>query len=153
PMYSSIVIQRPKTAGDPVVRAPPALDIASLPKDDATTKQLGIVRDIIQNGWPALLAGLSFIISTNLSDELFVEVLASYQSLTNVSGMLGLNTPRDAFFASLAKLAVPARVVSSLESYVESQTPRSTTSFSENLGLSGPTQPPGLSERNMACLK
>ncbi|KAG6906753.1 hypothetical protein DXG01_012283, partial [Tephrocybe rancida] len=153
PLYSSIVIQRPKSAGDAVVRAPPALDITSLPKDDPSAKQLEIVRDIIESGWPALLAALSFIISTNLSDELFVEVLASYQAMTNVSGMLGLNTPRDAFFTSLSKLAVPARVVSSLESYVESQTPRSTTSFSENLGLGGPTHAPGLSERNMACLK
>ncbi|KAG6852839.1 hypothetical protein C0991_008678, partial [Blastosporella zonata] len=153
PLYTSIVIQRPKAAGDAVVRAPPALDIASLPKDDPSTKQLGIVRAIIESGWPALLAALSFIISTNLSDELFVEVLESYQAMTNVSGMLGLTTPRDAFFTSLSKLAVPARVVSSLESYVESQTPRSTTSFSENLGLGGPAQAPGLSERNMACLK
>lgn len=153
PLYTTIVIQRPKVAGDTIVRAPPALDIASLPKDEPSTKQLGIVRDIIESGWPALLAALSFIISTNLSDELFVEVLASYQALTTVSGMLGLTTPRDAFFTSLSKLAVPARVVSSLESYVESQTPRSTASFSENFGLIGPTQAPGLSERNMACLK
>ncbi|KAG6844369.1 hypothetical protein H0H87_007445 [Tephrocybe sp. NHM501043] len=153
PLYTSIVIQRPKAAGDTLVRAPPALDIASLPKDELSTKQLEIVRDIIESGWPALLAALSFIISTNLSDELFVEVLASYQAMTNVSGMLGLTTPRDAFFTSLSKLAVPARVVSSLESYVESQTPRSTTSFSENLGLGGPAHAPGLSERNMACLK
>ncbi|KAG6810738.1 hypothetical protein H0H92_010542 [Tricholoma furcatifolium] len=153
PLYSSIVIQRPKAAGDAIIRAPPALDFNSLPKDDPSTKQLGIVRDIIESGWPALLAALSFIISTNLSDELFVEVLASYQALTNVSGMLGLTTPRDAFFQSLSKLAVPARVVSSLESYVESQTPRTSTSFSENLGLGGPAQAPGLSERNLACLK
>lgn len=111
------------------------------------------MRDIIESGWPALLAALSFVISTNLSDELFVEVLASYQAMTNVSGMLGLITPRDAFFTSLSKFAVPTRVVSSLDSYVESQTPRSTATFSENLGLSGPTQAPGLSERNMACLK
>ncbi|KAG6888448.1 hypothetical protein C0992_008477 [Termitomyces sp. T32_za158] len=153
PLYTTIVIQRPKIPGETIVRAPPALDITSLPNEEPSTKQLAIVRDIIESGWPALLAALSFIISTNLSDELFVEVLASYQALTNVSGMLGLTTPRDAFFASLSKLAVPARVVSSLESYVESQTPRSTASFSENLGLSGPTQAPGLSERNMACLK
>ncbi|KAG6901567.1 hypothetical protein C0995_010501 [Termitomyces sp. Mi166 len=153
PLYTAIVIQRPKAAGDTIVRAPPALDIASMPKNEPSTKQLGIVRDIIESGWPAFLAALSFVISTNLSDELFVEVLASYQALTNVSGMLGLTTPRDAFFTSLSKLAVPARVVSSLESYVESQTPRSTASFSENLGLTGPAQAPGLSERNMACLK
>ncbi|GLB42717.1 putative C-terminal region of Mon2 protein [Lyophyllum shimeji] len=153
PLYTAIVIQRPKAAGETVVRAPPALDLDCLPKDDPSAKQLRVVRDIIANGWPALLAALSFIISTDLSDELFVEVLASYQALTNVAGMLALTTPRDAFFTSFAKFAVPARVVSSLDSYVESQTPRSTASFSENLGLSAPAQAPGLSERNMACLK
>ena len=152
PLYTAIVIQKPRAAGEPVVRAPPALDLTTLPPDEPSTKQLFIVRDIIESGWPALLAALSFIISTNLSDELFVDVLASYQCLTHVSGILGLTTPRDAFFTSLSKLSVPARVVSSLDSNVEVQTPRS-ASFSENFGLSGPAQAPGLSERNMACLK
>ncbi|KAK7030884.1 Endocytosis and vacuole integrity protein [Paramarasmius palmivorus] len=154
PLYTSIVIQRPRAAGEAPVRAPPSLDISSLPPDDPQTKQLRIVRDIIENGWPALLAALSFIISTNLSDELFVDVLASFQAMTNVSGMLGLSTPRDAFFTSLSKFAVPTRVVSSLESYIEPQTPRTASSISENLGLGGGAiHPPGLSERNLACLK
>jgi hypothetical protein len=108
---------------------------------------------MVSNGWPALLAALSFIISTNLSDDLFADVLASFQAMTNVSGMLGLTTPRDAFFTSLAKFAVPTRVVSSLDSYVEPATPRATQSITENLGLTGPSQAPGLSERNLACLK
>jgi hypothetical protein len=99
------------------------------------------------------LAALSFIIGTNLSDELFVEVLTSYQAMTNVAGMMGLTTPRDAFFTSLAKLAVPSRVVSSLDSYTDSQMPRLSPSITENLGLAAPSQTPGLSERNMACLK
>ena len=73
--------------------------------------------------------------------------------MTNVAGMLGLTTPRDAFFASLAKFAIPSRVVSSLDTYVEPPTPRTPGTFSENLGLTGPAQAPGLSERNMACLK
>ncbi|KAJ6632164.1 hypothetical protein B0H10DRAFT_1976381 [Mycena sp. CBHHK59/15] len=156
PLYTTIVIQRPRAAGEAVIRAPPALDMASLPEDDPSTAQLRIVCAIIESGWPAFLAALSFIIATNLSDDLFVEVLASYQAMTNVSGMLGLTTPRDAFFTSLAKFAVPTRVVSSLDhSYgAEAQTPRSATSLSENLGfMTGPTQPPGLSERNLACLK
>ncbi|KAF7340848.1 Protein MON2 [Mycena sanguinolenta] len=156
PLYSTIVIQRPRAAGEAVIRAPPALDLASLPEDDPSTVQLRIVSAIIESGWPALLAALSFIIATNLSDDIFVEVLASYQALTNVAGMLGLNTPRDAFFTSLSKFAVPTRVVSSLDhSYgAELQTPRTATSLSENLGFStGPTQLPGLSERNLACLK
>ncbi|KAJ8092074.1 Endocytosis and vacuole integrity protein [Marasmius tenuissimus] len=154
PLYTSIVIQRPRDPGSSPVRAPPALDITTLPQEDSQTKQLRIVRDIIENGWPALLAALSFIIATNLSDELFVDVLASYQAMTNVSGMLGLTTPRDAFFTSLSKFSVPTRVVSSVDSYIEPQTPRTASSLTENFGLGGgATQPPGLSERNLACLK
>jgi hypothetical protein len=148
-------MQRPRAPGEAVIRAPPALDLSTLPQNDLQTKQLIIVQSIISQAWPALLAALSFIIATNLSDELFVEVLASYQAMANVSGMLGLTTPRDAFFNSLSKFAVPSRIISNLDSYVEPpQTPRSATAaLSEGLGLGGPAQPPGLSERNMACLK
>lgn len=153
PLYNTIMVQRPRSAGEPVVRAPPALDLSSLPQEESTTRHLKIVHDMVECGWPALLAALSFLISRNLSDELFVDVLTSFQAMTNVSGMLGLNTPRDAFFTSLSKFAIPTRVVSSLENWVESSTPRTPSSLSENLGLTGPTQPPGLSERNMACLK
>jgi len=156
PIYSHLAIQRPRAAGDAVVRAPPALNLDTLPENEQT-HHLRIVQSVIAQAWPALLAALSFIIATNLSDELFVDVLASYQALTNVSGMLGLTTPRDAFFTSLSKFAVPIRVVSSLETWVDHppvQTPRSATAaLSEGLGLGGPSQPPGLSERNMACLK
>ncbi|KAK7044950.1 guanine nucleotide exchange factor in Golgi transport N-terminal-domain-containing protein [Favolaschia claudopus] len=156
PLYSTIVIQRPRAAGEAVIRAPPALDLGSLPDQDPSTAQLRIVSQIIESGWPALLVALSFIIATNLSDDLFVEVLASYQAMTNVAGMLGLTTPRDAFFTSLSKFAVPTRVVSSPDHSYSSdlQTPRSAASLSENLGFStGPAQPPGLSDRNLACLK
>lgn len=192
PLYTLLVIQKPRSAGEPVVRAPPALDLSTLstittdlqphsqsqPQPASTptlatsaqVSQLHTVRAIIEHGWPALLAALSFIIATNLSDELFVEVLSAFQALANVSGMLGLTTPRDAFLTSLAKFAVPSRIVSSLDTYVYShaygdvhgQTPRSTSStlsLSENLGLGlgigagASTQGPGLSERNMACLK
>ena len=112
------------------------LDLSALPQNDLQTKQLFIVvQSIISQAWPALLAALSFIIATNLSDELFVEVLASYQAMANVSGMLGLTTPRDAFFYSLSKFAIPSRVISSLDSYIEPlQTPRSATAaLSEGL--------------------
>ncbi|KAI6043590.1 hypothetical protein EDC04DRAFT_668532 [Pisolithus marmoratus] len=153
PLYTSIMVQRPRIAGESVIHAPPALDISSLPPDDPATIHLGIVRAMVEHGWPALLAALSFIISTNLSDELFIDVLTSYQAMTNVAGMLALTTPRDAFFTSLSKFAVPSRVVSSLESYIEPHTPRSSTSITDNLGLTAPAVPPGLSERNLVCLK
>lgn len=147
------MVQRPRAAGDPVIRAPPSLDLATLPPDEPATRHLRIVRSMVDNGWPALLAALSFIISTNLSDELFVDVLTSYQAMTNVAGMLALTTPRDAFLTSLAKFSIPHRVVASLESYIEPPTPRSGGSLTENLGLTAPVQPPGLSERNLVCLK
>ncbi|KAG2136619.1 uncharacterized protein EDB93DRAFT_1242351 [Suillus bovinus] len=153
PLYTSIMVQRPRAAGEPVIRAPASLDLSALPQDDPATEHLIIVRSMVENGWPALLAALSFIISTNLSDELFIDVLSSYQALTNVAGMLALSTPRDALFNSLSKFAIPSRVVSSLESYVEPPTPRTSTSFTDNLGLTAPIQAPGLSERNLACLK
>ncbi|KAG2050060.1 hypothetical protein BDR06DRAFT_960556 [Suillus hirtellus] len=153
PLYTSIMVQRPRAAGEPVIRAPAALDLSTLPQDDHATEHLIIVRSMVENGWPALLAALSFIISTNLSDELFIDVLSSYQALTNVAGMLALSTPRDALFNSLSKFAIPSRIVSSLESYVEPPTPRTSTSFTDNLGLTAPIQAPGLSERNLACLK
>ncbi|KAG2129622.1 hypothetical protein DEU56DRAFT_741289 [Suillus clintonianus] len=153
PLYTSIMVQRPRAAGEPLIRAPAALDLSTLVQDDAATQHLIIVRSMVENGWPALLAALSFIISTNLSDELFIDVLSSYQALTNVAGMLALSTPRDALFNSLSKFAIPSRVVSGLESYVEPPTPRTSTSFTENLGLTAPIQAPGLSDRNLACLK
>ncbi|TFK71822.1 hypothetical protein BDN72DRAFT_409999 [Pluteus cervinus] len=162
PLYTSLVVQKPRSTGSAgesssstssSMKAPPALDISTLPQGEPSTHHLRIVRAIIENGWPALLAALSFIISTNLSDDLFVEVLSSYQALTTVAGMLGLNTPRDALLTSLAKLAVPTRVVSSLDTYTEPPTPsRSASTLSESLGLSA-GGPPGLSERNMACLR
>ncbi|KAI0690366.1 hypothetical protein BC835DRAFT_1365030 [Cytidiella melzeri] len=153
PLYNTLMVQKPRAAGEPVVRAPPAIDLSSLHPDDPSTKQLRTVHDMIDNGWPAFLAALSFVISTHLSDELFVDVLASYQAITNVSGMLGLTTPRDAFFNSLAKSAIPARVVSSLESYIDAPAPRTPLNITDNLGLTSPAQAPGLSERNLACLK
>ncbi|KIY67422.1 hypothetical protein CYLTODRAFT_422528 [Cylindrobasidium torrendii FP15055 ss-10] len=154
PLYTQYVIQKPRTAGDAPNRAPAALDLSTLP-ESSTTSHLYIVRSIIASGWPALLAALSFVLSTNLSTDLFVDVLAAHQAMANVSGMLGLTTPRDAFLTSLAKLAVPPRVLSALETYdAVPQTPRSTVAeVAENFGLSAATGPPGLSERNILCLK
>lgn len=148
PLYTSIIVQKNQRV------APPAFDVPSLPLTESSTQVLAATQSIIETIWPALLAALSFIISTNLSDELFVSVLASYQAMINVSGMLALATPRDAFFTSLEKLAVPARVVSALDNSESGiPTPSRAVSLTENLGFGGDQQPPSLSDRNMACLK
>lgn len=154
--YTSIMLQRPRAAGEAIVRAPPALDLSTLPEGDTTTRQLRTTYAMLESGWPGLLAALSFFITTNLSEDLFADVLISMQSLTNATGALGLNVPRDAFMTSLSRFAVPSKVVSSLESYVEPSTPR-TPGVVDSMGLTalsgGPSVPPGLSDRNLACLK
>ena len=156
PLFNSIVVQRSRAAGENTVRAPPSLELSVLPEDQLSTRQLKSVHGMIEEGWPGLLAALSFIIATNLSDDLFEDVLHSYQNMANVSGILGLTTPRDAFLTSLAKFAIPSRVVSSIDTHAEPPTPRTasalTDSFSALAGAT-PLLPPGLSERNIACLK
>jgi hypothetical protein len=67
--------------------------------------------------------------------------------------MLALSTPREAFFNSPSKFAIPLAMVSSLGSYIEPPTPRTVTSFTENFGLTAPVQAAGLSEWNLVCLK
>ncbi|CCO28933.1 Protein MON2 homolog [Rhizoctonia solani AG-1 IB] len=154
--YTTIMLQRPRAAGEAIIRAPPALDLSSLPESDPNVRQIKIAHSMLENGWPGLLAALSFFITTNLSEELFADALVSMQNLTNATGALGLSVPRDAFMTSLSRFAVPSKVVSSLESYVESSAPR-TPGMVDSMGLAalsgGPTSPPGLSDRNLACLK
>ena len=114
---------------------------------------------MLENGWPVLLTTLSFYISTNLSDKLFADILGALQNLIDVTGVLRLTMPRDAFLTSVSKLAVPSRVVSSLESFQEPQTPKSAVLLVENLGGltglggGGQSNQPRLSEHNLACLR
>jgi len=116
---------------------------------------------MLNTGWPALLAALSFLLTTNLSDSIFGDVLGALQTLARAAGCLALPTPRDAFLTALAKAALPPRVVAALD---EPQQPssalRSPVSLEGlTLGLAGggggaaAPQPPGLSQRNLACLR
>ena len=57
--YSSMVLQRQRHLGDGVTRAPPALDLSTLPTAEATTMVLLTPRDIMDAVWPARLAALS----------------------------------------------------------------------------------------------
>lgn len=108
---------------------------------------------MVERGWPGLLSALTFLLSTNLSDDLFAETLGAFQNILNVAGVLGLTTPRDAFLASLSKFAIPPGVVSSVDAYVEPAVPKTAT-MSDAFGFSSSnTTMPSLSERNMACLK
>ncbi|WRT70613.1 uncharacterized protein IL334_007611 [Kwoniella shivajii] len=120
------------------------------------------VKAMASSSWPALLAALSYCIGTNLSDLIFAEVLTALQDFTIACGLLQLKTPRDAFLSTLGKYAVPPPVVSAMQSYMETPNPHrnpSVVSASADalgfsaLGVGGPTGPPSLSERNLACLR
>ena len=151
-----------KAAGDSS-RAPAALEWAALDKRDAKVARLGVIRDMAETAWPALLASFSFLIATALDDDLFADVVAALQNFTSVGGVLGLATPREAFLTSLCKFAIPPAVVSYLAAAQEGPAKATTaasviTAGVDALGLSGLTgagaaHPVGLSARNLACLK
>jgi hypothetical protein len=156
PAFASLT---PKPPNGETPRLPPALNLENLPSDDPVVQRLRSDKRMIEAGWPALLASLSFLVNTNLSDELFGDVLAALHALTNVSGVLGAQTSRDAFLTSLSKLAIPSRVLTKLDSWIDPSTPRATSGMGVVDGIAAlanaamPAQGPALSDRNIACLK
>ncbi|MCJ1399834.1 hypothetical protein MMC11_003037 [Xylographa trunciseda] len=62
--------------------------------------------------WPALLAAYSTFFHAALDSEYYHSLVRSFQKFSQVAGLLGLSTPRDAFLTTLGKNAVPPSVVS-----------------------------------------
>ncbi|KZT52790.1 hypothetical protein CALCODRAFT_475492 [Calocera cornea HHB12733] len=157
PIYNAIVQRQGGQAAQFQGMAPCALSLDDLPSDNAETKRLQLCYKMMESGWPALLASLSFFMGTNLSDELFVDVLAAFRSLIYVSGVLGLTTPRDAFFTSLSKFAVPPRTVTAFDAWSDGSHPTPKTPMLSMDNLVSASAPsfvsPILGERNIACLK
>jgi hypothetical protein len=161
PLYNTLAVQKPPTGSTEPVRAPGPLDPTTLPETEPARDGLRTVRAMLNAGWPALLAALSFLLTTNLSDSLFGDVLGALQALARAAGFLALPTPRDAFLTALAKAALPPRVVAALDEPQQALSAlRSPVSLEGlTLGLAGgggggaAPQPPGLSPRNLACLR
>lgn len=161
PLYNTLAVQKPPAGSTESVRAPGPLDPTTLPETEPARAGLQTVRAMLNAGWPALLAALSFLLTTNLSDPIFGDVLGALQTLARASGCLALPTPRDAFLTALAKAALPSRVVAALDEPPQGphaiRSPVSLEGFT--LGLAGggggavAPQPPGLSPRNLACLR
>lgn len=154
--YSSIVSTLPRAPGEAASRAPAALDWSTLDLADPKVAALSTVKNMAETSWPALLASFSFFIGTALDDDLFADVVSALQNFTSVCGVLGLQTPREAFLTSLCKFAIPPTVVSHIASQDSTGgPPKSVLSAGvESLGL-GPAAPlpVGLSSRNFACLR
>ncbi|SCV74793.1 BQ2448_7822 [Microbotryum intermedium] len=165
--YSSIVAQQQRgdassssSTSSSHATAPGALSWDSLDRSEPKVAALMTVKDMAETSWPAFLASFSFLIGTNLDDDLFADVVTSLQNFTSVCGVLGLTTPREAFLTSLCKFAIPPTVVAHLASQDSSAAhPKTAASVlaigAESLGLTSQAValPVGLSTRNLACLK
>jgi hypothetical protein len=88
PLYNTLVVQKPPAGSTETVRAPGPLDTTTLPETELARAGLQTVRVMLNAGWPALLAALSFLLTTNLSDPLFGDVLGTLQTLARTSGSL-----------------------------------------------------------------
>ncbi|KZP00948.1 hypothetical protein CALVIDRAFT_580907 [Calocera viscosa TUFC12733] len=157
PIYNAIMQRKGNQSLQSQGMASRALSLNELPSDNTETKRLRLCYKMTESGWPALLVSLSFFMGTNLSDELFVDVLAAFRSLIYVSGVLGLTTPRDAFFTSLSKFAVPPRTVTAFDAWSDGPhpTPKTPMLSMDNLvsASASTVVSPILGERNIACLK
>lgn len=67
---------------------------------------------IVEACWPAVLASFSTFLYASLDNDFYHNLIRSFQKFTHVSGLLRLNTPRDAFLTTLGKAAVPSNVLS-----------------------------------------
>ena len=95
-LYNTLGVKKPPAVSTEPVRAPGPLDPTTLPETEPSRAGLRIVRAILNTGWPALYATLSFLLNTNLSDSIFddVRVIGALQTLARAV-CLALPIPRD----------------------------------------------------------
>ena len=92
PLYDILAVQKPPAGSPEPVRTPGPLDPSTLEFELARVGLRTVVA-MVNAGWPAML---SFLLTTNLSDPLFGDVLGVLQALARTAGYLALSTPRDA---------------------------------------------------------
>ena len=121
------------------------------------------VASMLMTCWPAFLATSSIFLYAALDAEHYHGLIRSLQKFTQVSGVLRLDTPRDALLTALGKAAVPADAIDRIP-----QTPMESDNTNERqFGVSSPTilsptsekgppfeDPPAtLNTRNLLCLR
>ena len=77
-------------------------------KDHVLYDQISTSGHMVEHCWPALLAASSTYLNATLDSEHYHLLIRSFQKFTQISGLLELATPRDAFLTTLGKHAVPA---------------------------------------------
>lgn len=70
-------------------------------------RQIQTSAHMVDKCWPALLATSSTFLNATMDSDFFHALIRSFQKFTQVAGLLGLATPRDAFLTTLAKHSLP----------------------------------------------
>ncbi|KAH7080314.1 hypothetical protein BKA63DRAFT_531267 [Paraphoma chrysanthemicola] len=65
---------------------------------------------LVTDCWPAVLATCSTFLNAALDTDYYRALVRAIQKFTQVSGLLRLTTPRDAFLTTLSKAAVPSNL-------------------------------------------
>ena len=76
-------------------------------EDHVLYPQIRTSAHMVEKCWPALLAVSSTFLNATLDSDFYHALIRSFQKFTQVAGLLGLMTPRDAFLTTLAKHSVP----------------------------------------------
>jgi len=138
-----------------------------------TRKDIGRQRAVqdcarmIESCWPAVLAICSTFLNSALDSYFYHMLIRTVQKLTQVSGVLELNTPRDALLTTLAKVAVPANVSNLMNMYYGGkpalQSEPGFSSEAEEVSLKSPVastprqsldlSSQSLNVRNLLCLR
>ncbi|KAF2657532.1 hypothetical protein K491DRAFT_714379 [Lophiostoma macrostomum CBS 122681] len=90
--------------------------------------------NLVSECWPAVLATCSTFLNAALDTDYYRALVRAIQKFTQVAGLLRLSTPRDAFFTTLGKAAVPSNLLHGNISSPKTPTPESGV-FSNAKGL------------------
>lgn len=130
---------------------------------DAEDPQLH--REMLALAAPALLPAFTFLISSPLDDSLYTQLLSSFSAVSVALARVGLAEEREAWLAALGHAALPSSDHVSSSNVSSASSLSSTGSLVGTVvgtlsSLSGASVPqptrssqPGLSERNLACLR
>jgi len=77
PLYNTLAVQKPPAGSPEPVRAPGPFDPSTLPETGPARVGPQTVRAMLDAGCPALLAALSFLLTTRLSDPLVGDVVGA----------------------------------------------------------------------------
>lgn len=142
--------------------------------DHAAYAYIKASSNLVTECWPAVLATCSTFLNASLDTDYYRALVRALQKVTQVSGLLRLATPRDAFLTTLAKAAVPSNLMLASVSSPRSTTTEKAGVFSNVKGLlsvdslasqvssmsddknrrpSHESSIPALSARNLLCLR